>query len=229
MPSASAPDRSRELACLLSCVQLGDRESFALLYRLTSARLFGVVLRINRDRAQAEDVLQEVYVKVWHTARSYDAQLSQPLAWLISIARNSAIDCLRRRQAEPATVSTTWEGSDDKDGRDILDVLASEDADPLDSLLQASEARRLTTCMQALSCAQQQCLALAFYQGLSHAELAAQLRQPLGTVKSRIRSALAALKICLDADCCDRGRRPQAAHGRRITRRSRRAKEVRNV
>jgi RNA polymerase sigma-70 factor (ECF subfamily) len=195
-PSSSSPDRSQQLARLLSHVQLGDRESFAALYRLTSAHLFAVVLRINRDRALAEEVLQEVYVKVWRSARSYDARLSQPLTWLTSIARNGAIDSLRRRRAEPDTVSTTLDDPDDE-GRDMLSLLASEEAGPLEALASAGEARRLGLCMRGLSREQQQCLALAFYQGLSHAELAEHLAQPLGTVKSWVRRALAALKDCL--------------------------------
>lgn len=195
-PKSSSPDRNRELARLLSRVQLGDRDSFATLYRLTSAHLFAVVLRINRDRAQAEEVLQEVYVKVWRSAQGYDARLSLPLTWLASIARNGAIDSLRRRKAEPDTVSTTLDDPDDE-GRDMLSLLASEDAGPLESLASAAEARRLGLCMQALSREQQQCLALAFYQGLSHAELAEHLVQPLGTVKSWVRRALTALKDCL--------------------------------
>ena len=197
MPSATSPERSQDIARLLSRVQLGDRQGFAALYRLTSAHLFGVVLRINRNRAQAEEVLQEVYVKVWQSAQGYDARLGQPLTWLTSVARNGAIDSLRRHQAEPATVTTTRDDPDDVEGHDMLDALASDDTGPLDALLQASEARRLQACMQALSREQQQCLALAFYQGLSHAELAEQLVQPLGTVKSWVRRALAALKGCL--------------------------------
>src|SRR5574341_918041 len=114
---SSSPDawteRSRELAALLARVALGERAAFATLYQRTSAHLLGVVLRINRDRAQAEDVLQEVYVNVWRAAQSFDAGLSQPLTWLTSIARNRAIDSLRRRQTEPDTVSATAADPDD--------------------------------------------------------------------------------------------------------------------
>lgn len=85
-------ERSRELAALLARVALGDRAAFATLYQQTSAHLLGVVLRIQRDRAQAEDVLQEVYVNVWRAAQGFDAGLSQPLTWLTSVARNRAIE-----------------------------------------------------------------------------------------------------------------------------------------
>ena len=191
-------ESSRELAALLSRVALGDRAAFAALYRHSSAHLLGVVLRIQKDRAQAEDVLQEVYVNVWRAAQGFDASLSQPLTWLTSIARNRAIDSLRRRQTEPRTVSTATGSFEDDDEHDMLHDLASPDTGPLDLLGQASDARALRGCMTALSGEQQQSLALAFYQGLSHAEIAEHLRQPLGTVKSWVRRALQALKACLE-------------------------------
>lgn len=195
-PTQDWSSRSRELAALLSRVALGDRAAFGTLYDATSAHLLGVVLRIQKDRAQAEDVLQEVYVNVWRAAQGFDATLSQPLTWLTSIARNRAIDSLRRRQSEPTTVSTSV-GIDD-DEHDMLQDFASADAGPLDTLVQASDARALRGCLGGLSGEQQQSLALAFYQGLSHAEVAEHLRQPLGTVKSWVRRGLLALKTCLE-------------------------------
>ncbi|MCR5884408.1 sigma-70 family RNA polymerase sigma factor [Rhizobacter sp. J219] len=190
-------ERSRELSHLLAKSGLGDRAAFAQLYERTSAHLFGVVLRINRDRAQAEDVLQEVYVNVWRAAQSFDAAQSQPLTWLTSIARNRAIDSLRRRQAEPQTQSAPLSSEGDED-RDVYDDVADTTPGPLALLSQASDARALGRCMQGLSAQQRQSVALAFYDGLSHAEVAEQMRQPLGTVKSWVRRALLALKTCLD-------------------------------
>lgn len=189
-------DRSQDLSALLARVGLGDRSAFASLYKQTAAHLMGVVLRINRDRAQAEDVLQEVYVNVWRAAGSFDATLSQPMTWLTSVARNRAIDSLRRRQTEPQTVSTTLGTDDDPD--DMLQYQASDAPGPLELLARAGEAHALTACLGELSGEQQQSLALAFYQGLSHAEVAAHLRQPLGTVKSWLRRGLQALKACLE-------------------------------
>jgi len=102
-PSQDWSARSRELSHLLSRAGLGDRAAFATLYEKSSSHLFAVVLRICRDRAQAEDILQEVYVKVWRAAGGFDAAQSQPLTWLTSIARNRAIDSLRRAIPDKGT------------------------------------------------------------------------------------------------------------------------------
>lgn len=198
-PSAAADwsERSRDLERLLGRAGLGDRAAFATLYERTSAHLFAVVLRINRDRAQAEDILQEVYVNVWRSAQGFDAAQSQPLTWLTSIARNRAIDSLRRAQTQPQTQSVHT-SADAEDDTDMYDQVADDSAGPLDLLSRASDARALRQCMQALSAPQRQSVALAFFDGLSHAEVAEQMRQPLGTVKSWVRRALLALKGCLD-------------------------------
>lgn len=190
-------ERSRELSRLLARAGLGDRAAFATLYERTSSHLFAVVLRINRDRAQAEDVLQEVYVNVWRAAQSFDAAQSQPLTWLTSIARNRAIDSLRRKQTEPQTHSAPL-GNDSDEERDVYDDVADNAPGPLALLSQASDARALSNCMQGLTAQQRQSVALAFYDGLSHAEVAEQMRQPLGTVKSWVRRALLSLKSCLE-------------------------------
>lgn len=190
-------ERSRELSQLLARAGLGDRAAFATLYERTSSHLFAVVLRINRDRAQAEDVLQEVYVNVWRAARSFDAAQSQPLTWLTSIARNRAIDSLRRKQTEPQTQPASLSNDGDEE-RDVYDDVADNAPGPLALLSQASDARALSNCMQGLTAQQRQSVALAFYDGLSHAEVAEQMRQPLGTVKSWVRRALLSLKACLE-------------------------------
>ena len=196
-PAASDtwPQRSQELAQLLARAGLGDRAAFAGLYERTSGHLFAVLLRIQRDRAVAEELLQEVYVAVWKAAAGFDAARSQPLTWLTHIARHRAIDSLRRSQTQPRTESLH---AMDDDSDNLLDSVASDIPGPLDLLGQASDARELAQCMERLSPPQRQSVALAFFDGLSHAEVAAQLQQPLGTVKSWVRRALATLKSCLE-------------------------------
>ena len=190
------PDKSRELAQLMARCGLGDRAAFARLYERTSGHLFAVVLRIQRDRAQAEDLLQEIYVSVWKAAAGFDAARSQPLTWLTHIARNRAIDSLRRAQTQPRTESLSR--ADDDDRPDPTQALASDDPGPLDLLSRAGDKRELTQCLERLTPPQRQSVALAFFDGLSHAEVAEHLREPLGTVKSWVRRALSTLKSCLD-------------------------------
>jgi RNA polymerase sigma factor (sigma-70 family) len=192
-------DRALELADLLARVALRDRQAFQKLYERSSPHLFAVVLRIQRNRTLAEDVLQEVYVNIWRSAASYDVHRAQALTWLTSVARNRAIDSLRRRQTEPDTVSSqTWHGDGDPDNDDMIERVASEEPGPEQLLMRAAQAQSIQGCMGELSAEQQQSLALAFYQGLSHAEVADHLSQPLGTVKSWLRRGLQALKGCLD-------------------------------
>ncbi len=194
-PIADWTDRSRELSDLLARAGLGERAAFARLYERTSAHLFAVVLRINRDRAQAEDILQEVYVNVWRAAAGFSAAQSQPMTWLTSIARNRAIDSLRRAQSRPQLSSSH---PTDDENPDVYDTTADSAPGPLELLTRAADARQLGDCMQALSASQRQSLALAFYDGMSHAEVADHLKQPLGTVKSWVRRALSSLRRCLD-------------------------------
>ena len=191
--------RNLELSGLVARVGLGDRAALATLYERTCSHLFAVVLRIHRDRAEAEDVLQEVYVNVWKSASSFDAARSQPLTWLTSIARNRAIDSLRRGQTRPqAQLFGIADGAEGEEGS-VYDNIADDAPGPLELLSRAADERSLAACMEGLNTLQRQSVALAFYHGLSHAEVAEQMRQPLGTVKSWVRRALQALRRCLQA------------------------------
>ena len=195
-PTHDWTERSRELSQLLARCGLGDRAAFATLYEKSSSHLFAVVLRICRDRAQAEDILQEAYVNVWRAASGFDAAQSQPLTWLTSIARNRAIDSLRRAQTQPQLQTAHTSAGDEES--DVYDTTADDQPGPLDLLSRASDARALSHCLQDLSAPQRQSVALAFYDGLSHAEVAEKMGQPLGTVKSWVRRALLSLKSCLE-------------------------------
>jgi RNA polymerase sigma factor (sigma-70 family) len=190
-------DRSRELGAALARSALGDRAAFKRVYDLSSGQLFAVILRIQRERGLAEELLQEVYVSAWKAAAGFDAGRAQAMTWLTHIARNKAIDSLRRAQSQPRTESL--QADDDDDGRpDGQARLVDESPGPVALLERASDARQLGHCMEGLSAQQRQSVALAFFDGLSHAEVAEQLRQPLGTVKSWVRRALMTLKGCLE-------------------------------
>ncbi|MEP6657461.1 MAG: sigma-70 family RNA polymerase sigma factor [Betaproteobacteria bacterium] len=193
MPPASPTQRSEQLADLLARTALADQGAFAELYRMTSAQLYGVALRILRDTPAAEEVLQEAYVSVWHHAASYRAAKSQPLTWLTTIVRNRCLDQLRRRDIDTVPLARHADDGDEPE----MDV-ASDQPSPLDMLMAGAESRSVRTCVEALEGGQKQAIALAFYQGLSHAELAQHLRQPLGTIKSWIRRGLDRLRDCLD-------------------------------
>ncbi len=181
-------ERNARLMELLARTALADQRAFAELYRMTSAHLYAVALRILRDAGAAEEVLQESFVNVWHHAGSYVAAKSQPLTWLTSIVRNRCLDQLRRREVETVTIDDEEEGL----------AIAAEDPTPLEMLLSGADARAVGACVEALEQGQKQAIALAFFQGLSHSELAHHLREPLGTVKSWIRRGLERLRACLD-------------------------------
>jgi RNA polymerase sigma factor (sigma-70 family) len=181
-------ERNARLMELLARTALADQRAFAELYRMTSAHLYAVALRILRDAGAAEEVLQESFVNVWHHAGSYVAAKSQPLTWLTSIVRNRCLDQLRRREVETVAMD------DDEEGL----AIAAEDPTPLEMLLSGADARAVGACVEALEQGQKQAIALAFFQGLSHSELAHHLREPLGTVKSWIRRGLERLRACLD-------------------------------
>ena len=182
---------SPDLQQLLSRVALGDRAAFRLLYEATAPYLLGVALRIVRQRERAEEVLQDAFVNAWNRAGAYQAALSQPMTWLTAIVRNRALDELRsaaRRRTESLT--------------DDEDAPATELADyapcPLGLLEKAADALAIRDCLALIDGPQRQCLALAYYQGLSHSEVAQTLGSPIGSVKVWLRRGLERLKRCLD-------------------------------
>ena len=185
-----ATDRSARLAELLARTALSDQAAFADLYRLTASHLYGVAVRILREPAVAEDMLQEAFVRVWHHAGSYNAAKAKPQTWLTSIVRNRCLDQLRRR--EPDTVTMT------RDENESEMEFPGPGPTPVELLLSGADAHSVRECVDGLDGGQKQAIALAFFQGLSHAELAVHLRQPLGTVKSWVRRGLERLKKCLE-------------------------------
>ena len=178
-------DAADELAGLLSRTALGDRAAFARLYEATRSKLFGVSLRIVRERPLAEEALQDSFVNIWKHAADYARAKSAPLTWMTAIVRNRSLDIVRRTREEP----------------DIDDVLTAGLADggaaPARDLETRQDAHSIRDCLGELDAEQRQTIALAFYHGLTHSELAAQLHRPLGTIKTHIRRGLLRLKDCL--------------------------------
>ena len=179
-----------DLQQLLARTALGDRAAFRQLYEASAPRLLGVAMRLLNRRDQAEDVLQETFVSVWHQAGTYTAAASAPMTWLTAIVRNRALDLLRGENRHPTEALDETEDSPRHQLRD-------DRPDPLGLLEQAADALSIRGCMDAIEGPQRQCLALAYYHGLSHSELAGHLGSPLGSVKVWLRRGLERLRRCL--------------------------------
>lgn len=177
-----------DLAAALDAVSRGDREALRTLYLLTSAKLFGVCLRICGNRQAAEDILQDVYITIWQRSSGFSAMRGSPIAWMATIARNRSIDWKRSR------------GARERDHAQVDEALglASDFVDPLDSMVDAQEATRLRACLDTLSDSQANTIRTAFFDGLTYSELAERTATPLGTVKSAIRRGMQRLKECLE-------------------------------
>lgn len=172
--------------------RVAERDDTALmqLYERTSAKLYGLALRITGQRDLAEDALQETFLQVWKTAADYRASLSPPLAWLGLIARSRALDQLRRQKVAREQLTETLDET-------LADTLHSDAADPLDASQASQQARALHECLAQLERKQRAVVSLAYLRDLSHSELAQQLRLPLGTVKTWIRRGLDQLRSCM--------------------------------
>lgn len=180
-------DANRALiSAALARIPGGDRAALQTVYRLTSAKLFGVALRILGERSEAEDVLQEIYLAVWRKAADFDASRASPMTWLIAIARNRAIDRRRARTSRPTAPIEAARG-------------IADGAPAADRVLEASQDyTRLHKCLDALATHERDALRGAFFDGSTYEELAARISVPLGTMKSRIRRAMIKLKSCLE-------------------------------
>ena len=188
-----------DLGGLLARVALRDQAAFKTLYERTVRTLLAIIVRLLRDQSWAEEVLQEVYVSVWHSAPNYSAAKAQPMTWLMTIARYKAMDALRSTTGERTNIVRPVRADVDDEDSGPPDI-AAESAGPLELLIRGVEAVRLRGCLQGLEAAQRQAIALAFYDGMTHAELSTHLRQPLGTVKAWVRRGLERLRKCLGGD-----------------------------
>ena len=181
---------SDRLAELLGKVARRDRDAFRSLYEATSAHLFGVAVSLLHDRARAEEVLQEAYVRVWQRAAEFDATIARPMTWLISIVRHRAIDLLRSERHEREHTGAL----DDAE----LDNIVALALPPDQQLQRALEAARIDQGLRDLPSQQRHALALVLYRGMSHAEIARAAEVPLGTAKAWVRRGVARLQRSLD-------------------------------
>jgi len=184
--SVATPAEHDELNQLLLQTGRNDQKAFAELYRRTSSKLFGVCLRMLRDRSEAEDVLQETYTTVWRRAASFDAAKASAITWLVTLSRNKAIDRLRQHREEQL--------DDPLKLNDIVD----EQPSPTKGAETSQQHQRLEQCLDALEPQQQSTVREAFFTGATYNELATRCKVPLGIMKSWIRRSLMQLRAGLD-------------------------------
>jgi RNA polymerase sigma-70 factor (ECF subfamily) len=178
---------------LLQRIAARDTAAVAELYDRHSRLLFGLILRIVRDRGEAEEILQEAFVRVWTRAETYDGQIGGPLPWIVRVARNCAIDRLRARRVRAAVHAPA------------IDLAAIEAVAPATGIrtpeaavLIAESRRALTDALAGLPAEQRQLIEAAFFEGYTHSELAQRFGLPLGTVKTRIRGGMIAMRKRLE-------------------------------
>ena len=166
---------------LVSRVRAGDQNAMGALYDRYSPLVYAVGLRVLADTAAAEDMLQEVFMQLWRNPTRFDASRGSLGAWLAVIARNRAIDALRKRRYES----------------DIEDIVVSVEPDLASEADRSRAAKNVRGALNGMHPAQRQALEMAFFEGLTHTEIAAKTGEPLGTIKTRIRAGLLALRKAL--------------------------------
>ena len=171
---------------LLQAAGQGDEQAFAALYDATSAAVFGTVLRVLRDRAQSEEVTQEVYLEAWRTAARFDPARGSARTWLVTMAHRRAVDRVRAAQASAVR--------DERAGLRDQQRPYDSVSEAVEQRLESEDVRRA---LGSLTAVQREAVALAYYGGRTHTEIAAELRLPLGTVKTRLRDGMIRLRDAL--------------------------------
>lgn len=174
-----------DLIALVAAVGQGDRSAFEQLYVATRAKLYGVVLRILRRHDLADEVIQETYLKIWGSAGSYDPSKASPITWMVTIARNRAIDLVRKRSE--ASLEEEPEAMD----------VAADIPNPLAARELSEDLKRLMNCIGSLDTDRRQMVMLAYYNGLSRDQLAAKFEKPVNTIKTWLRRSLIEIRECL--------------------------------
>jgi len=180
------PRDAAEIADLIARCALRDRQAFRTLYGRTSAKLYGVTLRILRNRSEADEALQEVYVKIWQRADRYVPGGYSPISWLVAVARNHALDVLRARRPE-------------SDDIDLALGVADAGPTPEQAALQRAERSRIDDCLGQLEAARADAVRGAYLAGYSYEELATRYEVPLNTMRTWLRRSLLKLRECLSA------------------------------
>lgn len=177
---------TEDMAVLIYRTALGDQRAFDRLYHQSSPKLYALALMVVKRKDLAEEALQDAFVSIWHSAQSYSEDKGTAQTWLNTIVRNRCLDKLRR---QPKGISDLkpeeWEN------------MIADTPEPLEEVLADDDAKRLNGCLEHLDDKQRQSVMLAYFQGLSHSQLATQLGAPLGTVKAWVRRGLDKLKGCL--------------------------------
>jgi RNA polymerase sigma-70 factor, ECF subfamily len=176
-----------ELVWLLGAVARGDEAAFERLYEATRAKLYGVLLRILGKPALAEEVMVETYLKIWKTADQFDPATASPITWLVAIARNRAIDIVRKR------------GDASIDEEPEVSQAASDAPAPLARREMTAELKRLLSCLGRLDPEKQRIVLLAYYSGWSRDQLANKLDIPVNTIKTWLRRSLLEIRECMGA------------------------------
>lgn len=170
---------------LLLQIGQGNRLAFKQLYDLTSPQLYAVALRLLKKQDAAEEIVQEVFLKLWHVSDQYNIERGSVRTWLSTITRNRCIDRIRRSPFETLPL--------------LDDTLAPDESDPLNQVLHQDHQAMLSMCLDGLNQQQRQCVSLAFFDGMTHQEVAEHLTVPLGSAKTWIRRGLDFLKKCMGA------------------------------
>lgn len=174
------------IAELISKIALRDRNAFDKLYSQTSSKLFGVLCRLLTDRAEAEDAMQEVYIRIWQKADRFATQEASAMSWVYAIARNHAIDRLRVRNTNTSPID------------DLAEVLADDAKSPEQNAIASGETAAVEHCMEKLGDIQASAVRAAYMEGYSYQELADRYKTPINTMRTWLRRSLHSLRACLE-------------------------------
>ena len=177
---------SDPISNLISRVALGDRAAFSALYEATSSKLFGICLRVLKDRGEAEDALQDIYIKIWQNASRFAVTDNSPMSWLAAIARNHAIDRLRARKPQTVELEEDIAGAD-------------EQPDPERLVISKATGQHIDRCLEELAADRAEAVRGAYLDGYSYQDLAERFNVPINTMRTWLRRSLIALRKCLKA------------------------------